>query len=255
MAMSCNSYSRNSFNERDLLFSTRGLLRAIALGFSSFCAVAASQGQQSNPTQAPVAHQIAMSYRSAGNRPGSSSLGEMIQEGPSGGIWQQGTLLGDMGGFRTELGLLGVSLDLVETSEVLGNVSGGYQQGADYDGLDDYDRPPARHAEGLWMEGGLFNLSGLDLHGDNLSARDLGTLQTASGIEADRSDRLWELWYQADVRQRPGRHQGRPAEPGPGIHQQPVRGTVREHDVRVADAPSGRPSVEGDPHTRCHLSA
>jgi len=29
-----------------------------------------------------------------------------------------------------------------------------------------------------------------------LSADDLSTLQTASGIEADRSTRLWELWYQ-----------------------------------------------------------
>ena len=30
----------------------------------------------------------------------------------------------------------------------------------------------------------------------NLSADNLGTLQTASGIEADRATRLWELWYQ-----------------------------------------------------------
>ena len=44
--------------------------------------------------------------------------------------------------------------------------------------------------------GGTFNVSALQIHGSNLSADNLLTLQTASGIEADRSTRLWELWYQ-----------------------------------------------------------
>src|SRR6202044_2470630 len=43
--------------------------------------------------------------------------------------------------------------------------------------------------------GGLFNISALQIHGQNLSADNLGTLQTASGIEADRATRLWEMWY------------------------------------------------------------
>src|SRR6202041_2952921 len=37
---------------------------------------------------------------------------------------------------------------------------------------------------------------GLQLHGRNLSADNLYSLQTASGIEGDRATRLWELWYQ-----------------------------------------------------------
>jgi porin len=44
--------------------------------------------------------------------------------------------------------------------------------------------------------GGTLNVSGLQSHGRNLSADNLASLQTASGIEADRSTRLWELWYQ-----------------------------------------------------------
>ena len=44
--------------------------------------------------------------------------------------------------------------------------------------------------------GGTFNVSALQIHGRNLSADNLLTLQTASGIEADRATRLWELWYQ-----------------------------------------------------------
>jgi porin len=42
----------------------------------------------------------------------------------------------------------------------------------------------------------LFNISGLQVHGRNLSQYYLGTLQTASGIEAAPTTRLWELWYQ-----------------------------------------------------------
>ena len=137
-------------------------------------------------------------YRSAGNRPGGASFGELIQEGPSGGIWQRSNLLGDMDGFRPELGLYGISFSLDETSEVLGNLTGGFQQGADYDGLATLDVQLDTQRAFGWR-GGLLNVSALDVHGDNLSARNLGTLQTASGIEADRSDRLWELWYQQSL--------------------------------------------------------
>ena len=40
-----------------------------------------------------------------------------------------------------------------------------------------------------------FNVSALQIHGRNLSADNLATIQTASGIEGDRATRLWELWY------------------------------------------------------------
>src|SRR5271170_5128976 len=60
-------------------------------------------------------------FRSAGNRPsGPQPIGELLQEGPTGGIWQRAQLLGDMGGVRSYLGNYGVSLNLQETSEVFG---------------------------------------------------------------------------------------------------------------------------------------
>jgi porin len=111
------------------------------------------------------------------------------------GISRSGYMLGDMWGLRPWLSQYGVSLNILETSEVLGNVSGGVHQGADYDGLTQMilqlDTQRAFH----WY-GGTFNISGLQIHGRNLSADNLDTLQTASGIEGDRSTRLWELWYQ-----------------------------------------------------------
>lgn len=110
------------------------------------------------------------------------------------GISRRDTLLGDMWGLRPAISKYGLSLNILETSEVLGNVSGGYNQGFEYDGLTQMilqlDTQKA-----FQFYGGTFNVSALQIHGRNLSADNLGTLQTASGIEADRATRLWELWY------------------------------------------------------------
>ncbi len=108
-------------------------------------------------------------------------------------------LLGDMGGVRSGLAALGISYGINETSEVLGNVTGGVRTGADYDGLTllsvglDTDRAFGWH-------GGTFNVSALWIHGRNLSQDNLdvangGILQTPSGIEAERTFRLWEAWF------------------------------------------------------------
>ncbi len=111
------------------------------------------------------------------------------------GFWHRPTMLGDMGGLRSWLGRSGATLTLTETSEVLGNVSGGLHRGTAYDGLTQMQlQVDAQKAFGL--EGGLFDASALQIHGRNLSADNLASLQTASGIEASRATRLWELWYQ-----------------------------------------------------------
>lgn len=111
------------------------------------------------------------------------------------GIKRSGYLLGDMWGVRTFLSQYGISLALAETSEDLGNVTGGARRGFAYDGLTQMVlQLDTQRAFGLY--GGTFNVSALQVHGRNLSTDNLLTLQTASGIEADRATRLWELWYQ-----------------------------------------------------------
>ena len=103
-------------------------------------------------------------------------------------------MLGDMFGLRTFLSRYGVSLAVQETSEVLGNPSGGIEKGAEYDGLTQaIVQMDTQRAFGWY--GGLFNVSALQVHGRSLSADNLDTFQTSSGIEADRSTRLWEFWY------------------------------------------------------------
>ena len=111
------------------------------------------------------------------------------------GFWRRPTMLGDIFGLRPWLGSFGVAFNLQEISEVLGNATGGFKRGATYDGLTTMTLQ--LDPEKLFgVENGLFNASALQIHGRNLSAENLGTLQTASGIEADRVTRLWELWYQ-----------------------------------------------------------
>ena len=104
------------------------------------------------------------------------------------------TLLGDMWGLRNALARHGISFAVEETSEALGNASGGVHQSLDYDGLTQaVVQVNSQHAFGYY--GGTFNASALQIHGLNLSQRNLANLQTASGIESDRATRLWEVWY------------------------------------------------------------
>ena len=110
------------------------------------------------------------------------------------GINRSSALLGDMWGLRTDLSRHGISLDIMETSEYLGNTSGGTKKGFEYDGLTQIiGQLDTQRAFGHY--GGLLNVSLLNIHGNNLSADNLQSLQTASGIEANRATRLWELWY------------------------------------------------------------
>jgi len=111
------------------------------------------------------------------------------------GVSRSNYLLGDLWGLRPLLSRYGMSISVQETSEVLGNLTGGRAQGFRYDGLTQAALQLDTERAFGW-HGGTFNASGLQIHGRNLSADNLLTLQTASGIEADRATRLWELWYQ-----------------------------------------------------------
>jgi porin len=114
------------------------------------------------------------------------------------GIGHSSNMLGDMWGLRPALAQFGMTLTIQEQSEILGNVTGGTRQGFDYEGLTTATLQMDTQRAFGWY-GGLFNVSALQIHGRNLSTDDLSTLQTASGIEADRATRLWELWYQQQL--------------------------------------------------------
>ncbi|CAP57586.1 carbohydrate porin [Gluconacetobacter diazotrophicus] len=102
--------------------------------------------------------------------------------------------LGNMWGLRPELGKYGAVLAVQETSEVFGNATGGNRRGVDYDGLTQAVLQINTQRAFGWY-GGTFNVSMEQIHGRSLSQDNLQALQTISGIEADRSTRLWELWF------------------------------------------------------------
>ena len=111
------------------------------------------------------------------------------------GLWERPALFGDMGGLRTLLGDHGVTFNLQETSEVFGNLSGGTKRGLAYDGATQFGlNVDTEKAFGL--KGGQFFIDALQIHGHGITASHLSTLQSVSGVEAEPTTRLWELWYQ-----------------------------------------------------------
>jgi len=155
---------------------------AMSVAFATLASGAAHAQAQSNPDAAPEAPEADLA----------------IKAQPSGfwtGFWSRESMLGDMGGLRPWLGKYGVTFNLTETSEYLANVRGGLNRGGTYDGLTTAT-VQVDTSKALGIQGGLFNVSALQIHGSNLSERNLGTLNTASGIEAQDTTRLWELWYQ-----------------------------------------------------------
>ena len=166
------------------------------------------------------------------------------------GISRSGYMLGDMWGLRTALSKYGISFALQETSEVLGNLTGGAKQGAAYDGLTQMLlQLDTKRAFGWY--GGTFNVSALQIHGDNLSAEqpaDLADRERHRG--GSRHAPVGAVVRSEIPRRGPAGHQDRPAKPRPGVHRQPERQLLRQHDVRLAHAAFGR-----SPRRRPGLSA
>ena len=109
------------------------------------------------------------------------------------------SLLGPAWGVRPWLNQYGVTFGLSEISEVFGNTSGGLHQGATYDGLTELS-VGVDLGRAFGLSGGTVNVSAFQIHGRSLSQDNLSNLNTISGIEASRAERLWELWYDQQFR-------------------------------------------------------
>jgi porin len=137
---------------------------------------------------------------------GGSARADNPPPAPSGAEQQQGegasddaskNLLGDMGGLRSAIAPYGFDFKASETSEILGNVSGGLRRGAIYEGLTDVSLKWDLRKYFHWR--GVFYLRAFQIHGRGLSGDNLGNLNTASSIEADPSTRLFEAWYEQHI--------------------------------------------------------
>jgi porin len=104
-------------------------------------------------------------------------------------------LIDTLGSVRSTLDKYGISLGLQSTDEVFGNPNGGRAQGATFDGQSalglgiDLDKA-------IGLKGGIFNIGAFQNYGHGISASKIDNLSLVSNIEATRSARLYELWYQ-----------------------------------------------------------
>lgn len=118
-----------------------------------------------------------------------------------GDLMTRSALLGDPWGIRSTLAAHGVSIGLTETSEGLGNPSGGVRRGAIYEGLTAATLG-IDAGKLLGLNGGTISISAFQVHGRGLGANDLDNLvnlSTVSSIEASRSVRLFEAWYEQSM--------------------------------------------------------
>jgi porin len=103
------------------------------------------------------------------------------------------TFTGDWHGYRNWLRDQGVTFTMSQTSDVLGNISGGLRRGAAYDGVfqlqGDFDMGRLTG----WT-GGAIHIAGYAIQGQGLSGKDIGNLLTVTSVEADPGFRLGEFY-------------------------------------------------------------
>lgn len=109
-------------------------------------------------------------------------------------IWERPQLLGDIGGFRTLLSSYGVTLNITDSENLLGNYTGGLKKGTTMQGVTTATLQ-INTAQAFGWQGGTINASAMQIHGRQLSSNYLNNYQSANGNEAENTTRLWELWY------------------------------------------------------------
>ena len=113
-----------------------------------------------------------------------------------GPIWDRANLLGDPGGLRSAAARRGLTFNVSEQAEVLGNPTGGVRRGIVFEGLLSLGLSLDTEKAGLWS-GGTLTTSAYQVHGRGLSRNNLGdNLNTVGSIEAERGTLLFELWYE-----------------------------------------------------------
>ncbi len=179
--------------------ATLRLLLLSCAGAASAAAQPASPSERSLPGAPEVRQQPAQGPTDgASPQPAPAGPTEPAAADKGNGLLERDKLLGDLGGLRTQLEDKGITFGLQEQAEVFGNVTGGVRQGAIFEGA--LLMSLAVDTEKLIsFPGGKINVSAYQIHGSGLSGNNLGNLNVISGIEAPRTTRLFELWYEQSL--------------------------------------------------------
>ncbi|MEZ5856496.1 MAG: carbohydrate porin [Hyphomicrobiaceae bacterium] len=106
--------------------------------------------------------------------------------------------LADPGGVRAHFAARGITYGANYIGEVWGVTSGGLKRGATYDGrLELYTQWDLQKLAG-WR-GLTFFANAFQIHGQSITADNVGSLAPVSSIEATPATRLFELWLEQSV--------------------------------------------------------
>jgi porin len=109
-------------------------------------------------------------------------------------LWDQQYLLGDWGGARTRLAKEGITFDLTNIGDLLGDASGSQEHHLTYFGR--FRASSDIDFKKLAGFDGEFFFSGIWQYGQNLSGRYLNTNTLTSSIAGVSSVRIDQFWYQ-----------------------------------------------------------
>jgi porin len=110
------------------------------------------------------------------------------------GILQDAVIPIDPGGVRRELRKHGIEVGAVYYGEVF-HALGGLKDGSVYDGVFELYMNADMHELGLW-KGLCFHADGYQIHGRSITGDYVGGLMPVSGLEAEPSTRLFEVWFE-----------------------------------------------------------
>ena len=99
-----------------------------------------------------------------------------------------------LGGLRPALARGGIVVSGTYYGEAFVN-SGGFNQGGKYDGVLDLALDVDMHKLGFW-KGLCFHTNGFQIHGQSITASNIGSLMPVSSLEATPATRLFELWLE-----------------------------------------------------------
>ena len=150
-----------------------------------------------------------------------------------------------LGGLRPALAKGGIGVSGTYYGEAFAN-SGGFKQGGKYDGVLDVAIDADMHKLGFW-KGLCFHTNGFQIHGQSITAANIGSLMPVSSLEATPQHSAVRAVARAAYVQRQARGEGWSARRRYGIH--PVRGRrilperhlglAVDHRRRLAERRSG----------------
>jgi porin len=100
----------------------------------------------------------------------------------------------DPGGVRQALANHGIQVGSSYVGEAFVN-SGGFNQGGKYDGVLEVHLNADLEKMGLWKDL-CFHTDGFQIHGQSITADNIGSLMPVSNLEATPATRLFELWLE-----------------------------------------------------------